>query len=371
MKPIASSAPLRLGLFATLLLATVPAQERPDGKLTRPMLVVLDKSAASASLLDPTTGEEHARLPVGVGPHEAATAGDGRTVVVTDYGTQKPGNTLTVIDAVDAKVVRTIELVREVPAADGEGAPEVQRFLRPHGVLFLDDDHVVVTSEAARKLIVVDVREGVVEDAIDTKAQISHMVALSPDKTRAYVANIGSGSVSVIDLDAREHVGVVATGEGAEGIAVHKTGEVWVANRAANTISIVDPESLEEIAEFECGAFPIRVTFTTDGSHALVSCAQAGTLEAWHVERRELAHEVAMDEAPIEDTTGDRLFAGAFDGSPVPVGVLVEPNGHFAFVANTQADIVTVVDLREWKIARRLKAGPQPDGMAWVPAASK
>jgi YVTN family beta-propeller protein len=52
----------------------------------------------------------------------------------------------------------------------------------------------------------------------------------------------------------------------------------------------------------------------------------------------------------------------------VPVGVLVAPDGKRAYVANTQADLVTVIDCVKWKVARRLKAGKEPDGMAYARA---
>ena len=75
---------------------------------------------------------------------------------------------------------------------------------------------------------------------------------------------------------------------------------------------------------------------------------------------------IRMDEEPIEDAEGERLFSGQFGQSPVPVGVLVRPDGREAFVANTQADVITVIDLRELRIARRLITRTEPDGMAWV-----
>ena len=50
---------------------------------------------------------------------------------------------------------------------------------------------------------------------------------------------------------------------------------------------------------------------------------------------------------------------------PVPVGILLEPDGKLAFVANTNADLVTVIDLTTWKIAGRLTAGKEPDGLGY------
>ena len=74
-------------------------------------LIVLNKSAASAWLLDPQTGEARAQLRVGDGPHEAAVSPDGKIAVVANYGIRgKNGNSLTVIDIPSRKVTATIDL---------------------------------------------------------------------------------------------------------------------------------------------------------------------------------------------------------------------------------------------------------------------
>lgn len=328
--------------------AAPTSPEDPAGP--RALLCVLNKSEASATLLDPRTNETVATLPVGEGPHEAATSPQGDIVVVCNYGAREPGHTLTVIDVREREVVRTFDL----------------GYHRPHGIVFTPDgERVLVTTEQERKLLVVDPRAGAVEAAIDTGQAVSHMVALGPEGRLAFVANIGSGSVSVIDLTERRTVRVLPTGAGAEGIAVHPTrGEVWVTNREADTISVLSIERLEKVADIPCASFPIRVAFTPDGERALVSCARSGDVAIFDVAMREESRRVPMRATPLE--AEGRLFSG-FEGSPVPVGVLIEPTGRFAFVANTNADLVSVIDLETEEVVRRLTAGREPDGMAWVP----
>lgn len=337
-------------------------------------LLVLNKAEGTVSLLDPDSGAIRATVEVGRGPHEAAVSPDGKTAVVCNYGQSRPGSTLSAIDVVAGKTTKTIDLVDPEPAAP---AAEPRRFHRPHGIAFLDDRRVVVTAEAERRLLIVDVERGVVEAAIATRAETSHMVALAPGGKRAFVANIASGSVSVLDLDARAHVAVIETGAGAEGIAVHPTRpECWVTNRDADTVSVIDTEALAVVGEIACGSFPIRVQFTPDGAHALVSNAKSGAVAVIDVAARRIVREVAMGVdavADAADATADaaagagRVFGGQFGDSPVPVGILVRPDGAVAWVANTQADIVTVIDLATWTVKGRLRAGREPDGMAWSP----
>jgi YVTN family beta-propeller protein len=320
-------------------------------------LIVLNKSEATASLIDPGSTREVARVRTGDGPHEAAVGGDGRLAVVGNYGTRSTaGSTLTVFDVGTAEVIRTVELRR------GETT-----YHRPHGIAFLDSRRIVVTCEAEQSVLVVDVEAGRVERAIPTDQRVSHMVALSRDGGRAFVANIGSGSMTVLDLNRGVKLADVATGAGAEGIAVSPDGEqVWVTNRAEDTVTVVDAVSLEVLATLEAPSFPIRAAFTPDGRHVLVSLARSGEVAVFDAAKRSLTRRISM-EARAGDERDQRLFGDRFGDSPVPIGILIPPDGARAYVANTNADVVTIIDLEDWKLAGRLTAGKEPDGMAWSP----
>jgi YVTN family beta-propeller protein len=65
--------------------------------------------------------------------------------------------------------------------------------------------------------------------------------------------------------------------------------------------------------------------------------------------------------------TEGRLFGEKFGKSPVPIGILMHPDGKRAFVANANADAVAVVDLGSWAVTGTLLAGREPDGMAYSP----
>lgn len=316
-------------------------------------LIVLNKSDASASLINPATGETVRTLEVGEGPHEVAVSPDGRTAVVAVYGVREPGHTLVVIDIPAGTIAKTIDLTD---------------YHRPHGIMYMPDgERVVVTAEAERSLIIVNVATGEVESAINTDQDISHMVALTPDATTAYVANIRSNSVSVIDLEARELKTVIPTDLGAEGVAVAPDGRsVWVSNRAADNLSIIDPTTNTVVTTITCATFPIRVMFTPDGRHLLVSNARSGDVTVFHAgERREVARIAIKDEAVDEDEQSRRLFGRTFGNSPVPIGIVVQPDGRRAYVANSNSDTVVVIDTSTWTVVDRFTTGREPDGLGW------
>ena len=203
--------------------------------------------------------------------------------------------------------------------------------------------------------------------AVETAQEISHMVAATDDGRRAFVANIGSGTVTVVDLEAGEKITDIATGEGAEGLALTPDGrELWVGNRASDTISIIDPADLTIRETLPCPGFPIRIAFTPDGRRALVSAARSGEVVVFDASTRQEVVRARLDLGNAPDASR-RLFGDRFGESPVPVGLVTSPDGQRAWVAATQADAVVVVDPAGLEVRDLLKAGREPDGMAYSP----
>lgn len=350
----------RLSAVGSLLAALACAPAAPSSAAgpvgADPLLVVLNKGAASASFVDPRTGATVATVPTGDGPHEIAVSPTGTRAVVTNYGGATPGSTLTVLDLATRRVLRTVDL-----------AP----LTRPHGVAWLPDGrHVVVTLEADSLVAVVDVDgaagAAAVVARIPTRQAGSHLLALSRDGAFAYVANIGDGSVTMLDVAGGYVVRTVRTGAGAEGIAVAPDGALWVTNRGANTISVLDAETLAPLDTLASADFPIRVAFTPDGGVALVTNARSGTLRLFDALERDTVATVVL---PIDSTRtrGTMLGAEFGRGTGVPIGVLASPDGRRAYVANANADLVTVVDLRSRRVVGYLPTGREPDGLAWAP----
>jgi len=345
------TSPMKNRLHPTVLLPAMLLAVSAPSFVQADTLVVLNKSEATASLIDLDSGEVRATLPTGNGPHEAAVSPDGRHALVGNYGTrEKPGSSLIVIEVPTAKVVKTIDL--------GE-------YRRPHGLLWLPDGRrALVTAEDNRALLLIDVEKGVVENSFATEQDVSHMVEVALGGTRAFVANIGSGSVSVIDLEKGTKIRTITTGAGAEGITASVDGrEIWVTNRSADTVSVIDAESLEILAQIPCASFPIRAKATPDGKHVLVSCARTADIAVLDVASRKEVRRIPQDLRAVD--TGDRLFGDQFGESSVPIGIVIHPNGKKAWIAHTNADVVAEIDLETWKIVRLLEAGREPDGMAY------
>lgn len=313
-------------------------------------LLVGNKSADAVWRLALEDGRKLGEVASGEGPHEIAVSPDGALALVTDYGRGEAGNTLTVIDLASGKAIRSISL--------GDHG-------RPHGVRFVPDGRrAVVTTEGSNSLVVVDVGEARIDRAIEVGDGGGHMVALADDGSIAYVSKIAAGTVSRVDLAAGTKTREAPAGTGAEGIAVAPDGAVWVTNRAEDTVTVHDPDTLEIRATLASAGFPIRVVFTPDGLHALVTNARAATLAVFDASSRERIATVALapDDAEYQETLLGR--------DALPIGVIADPHRPRAYVAISGADRIAVVDTRTWKVIDHWQTGREPDALGVVASQS-
>lgn len=311
---------------------------------------MLDKADGVLRVIEPNSGVLKDSYPTGRGPHECAASPDGEVLVVCNYGDQQPGSTLSVFDLRERRLRATIDL-----------APHQ----RPHGIAFLSQRRVLVTSETSKAVLEVDLIGERVTRALDTGAAGSHMLALAPDGEHVYTANIHAGTVSMIDVESGKLVASVATGKQPEAIDVTPDGaEVWVGHNADQKLVVLDARTLERRGEVPCASLPIRLTSTRDGKHVLVSCAFSNEVAIVdRAERRELAR-VALPKR-AEPAAGG-LPPGVDPHVSVPVGILVEPKNRYAYVALNAADQVAVIDLEKRAVVRTFTTGRQPDGMSWI-----
>jgi YVTN family beta-propeller protein len=318
-------------------------------------LLVVRKSADALDFVDPGSGLKLASVALGHAPHEVSVSPDGRLAVVSNYGTkERPGSSVSIVDLEQPRELRRIDL-----------APHT----RPHGVDWYAPDRIAVTTEGSRSLLLVDPLAGRVVAAIATDQDVSHMVDVSPGGQQAWVANIGSGSVSAIDLDGDRLTlrGTVPTGKGTEAIAVRPQGtSVWAAARADGTVVAVDAESREITQHWELPGVPIRLAFAPDGSRAYATRAGAGDIVALDAATGTIVAQRKVD-VPLAPDAAQRPFAGLAPGSPLPVGLLMAPDGRSLYVAATMADRVVQLDARTLEVVRTVEVDGEPDGLGLTP----
>jgi len=329
-----------LVLVALLLAASIEAAQDVRGTL-----LVANRTGGSISLFDLTSGVEMARVAIGPAiPHEVGVSPDGRLALTGEYGpNDAPGRHLVVIDVAEGRLVGRIDL-----------GPKS----RPHSVVFLPDGRrAVATLEQSDRLALVDVVDRRVLGTFPTGGREGHMVRLSADATRAFVTSRGAaGTLSVISLAGEAPPVVIPTGEGAEGLAVTPDGrEVWVVNRVARTISIVDTGSLKVVHTIEVPPDARRAEISPSGRvlvpHGGTDAAPAQVLSVYNAKSRALVQRLALHEG--------RKGSGGFG---------IHLAGERAFVSDRLDRALFTTDLGDVKVRRMLTTGhDDPDGLAVSP----
>lgn len=299
-------------------------------------LLVGNKAENSLSFINLETGKETARRDTGDQPHEIAISPDGRLAAVVSYGGQS-------IDVFDIKAQEKIETVNLSPNK------------RPHGILWLDDGRIIATTEGSDSIAIVSPPTGEEQQrevsAISTGQKGSHMLVITPDKSRAFVTNMQSGTLSVLDLNSMKKIKDLPAGTEPEGLAITPDGEtIWVADRQGNMLRVFDAQSLEELSAIETGSFPIRVAISPDGQTAVTSNLGDGALGIFDVATR-----TAKDDIVVSGSAEARQ-----------VTILFSPDGRKLYAAETGPDTVAEIDMSAGTVLRRFKVGADGDGLGII-----
>lgn len=316
-----------------LLLAEAPltlSAQSPEGSTGT--LVVLNKGESTATFVDVASGSIIATFPTGEGPHELAMTSDGRRAVSTDYG---GGNSLTVFDIENPRVLRTIDL---------------SEYPRPHGAHFLPGDSILaVTSEASRNVVLVAPFRGEVVEAISTGAGGSHMVAVTGDGSTLYTGDMGDATVSRLDVASGEKTRSYGVPAEPEAITVNREGsEVWVGSNAEGLVSIVDTESGEVDSALTGFGWPYRILIVEEHDLVVIPDLRRNRVRFVDYDGRT---DIETLELPGEG----------------PQGVALTDDRSTLFLSLSQAGQVAVIDLDRLEIVRRIVVGPTPDGVGWSP----
>lgn len=172
-------------------------------------------------------------------------------------------------------------------------------------------------------------------------------VALSADRTRAYVTAPETGELIELDTVRRTVSRRLKVSGGPLGVAAHPSrAEVYVADWYAHKIVIVDGTTLTAVAEVTVGQSPSGLAVTPDGTK-LVSADR----DSNQISIVDLATRTVVAVVPV----GAR-----------PFGVTISADGATASTANVASNDVSVVDLATRALVGTVKVGHRPYAIAFA-----
>jgi YVTN family beta-propeller protein len=303
-----------------------------------PTLFVAAKRGNTLSKVDLATGKEVLRLPSCTNPHELATSPDGHHVALACYG----GRTVDIFRTDTLAKVASIDL--------GDNA-------RPHGIVWHASGDLYATAEGRKSIFwlrnpLAETRE-LFEYA--TGKEGSHMLAVSPDARTAWTTDLGSRTVTRVDLRTRRAPLSVTVGEEPEGIALAPDGAtLWVSARGSDQAFALDPQTMEVRSTIATGRFPLRIAIRPQGDIAVTSDLEDGGLSV-------------IDTATAKVIRSIPVSSPAEAQDHFQVTILWSKDGKRIYVAETASNTVAEVDFASGTVLRRLPGGEGGDGMAILP----
>jgi YVTN family beta-propeller protein len=344
---------IRLLLYCLLMLFLVIAATRyfvriPSYSIkTTGKLYIVNKISRNIEVFDLSTGNEVAEIPIDLESHEAAALYGQNKVVVTNYGTvDRDRNRIKVINTKTNKIEKTIHLKGNA---------------RSNGIVaFPEANKVVIIDYSSNHLSILNVENNTIEKQIQTKQKMSNLVVLHPNKAIAYVTNKESNSVSVIELDKNKVIKIIPCGWGTESLDITPDGsEVWATNTKESSITIINTTTNQVIKTLRSGKDPLKLKFSVDGKHCLVTNAGDGTIAVYNQKSK---NKIKTIHIHGKSTILERILYH----TPYPVNILMHPNGLYAFVANSNANKIEVIDMRTFTIVSTIGTGKIPDAMVFV-----
>jgi YVTN family beta-propeller protein len=170
-------------------------------------------------------------------------------------------------------------------------------------------------------------------------------VAASPDGKYVYVANSGSGTVSVLNQVTLATVATVPVGVGPNGIDVSPDSAfVYVANSTDNTVSVIAAASNTVVATIPVGSYPLGLAVSPDGTRVYAANMYSNTVSLIQ--------------------TSDNTVVGSVAGFSYPFGVAFTPNGAYAYVSNYTGNKVSVIRTVDNTVSGTVSNITWPQGVA-------
>lgn len=336
MRCLPFALPLIVGLSAMPASFEPPATPAPASGV----LLVANKGDQTLGIVDPEAGRQVATVAEsGITGHEVIATPDGKLAFVPIYGNSgvgqpgTDGSNIDVVDLASRKVVGKIDF--------GHG-------VRPHCPLMGPKDGLLyVTTEIDQTVSVIDPHSLKIVGTIPTGQAESHMLAISPDGKRGYTTNVGLGTISVLDMENRKKLAVIAVASVIQRISLAPDGKLaFTSDQKEPRLAVLDTATQQIKTWIPLPGFGYGTAPTPDGRWLVVAVRTANKVAVIDLSTMKVAQVIDVPAAPQE--------------------VLMRPDGQVAYVSCDASHKIAAIRTSDWKIDKMIDAGPGADGLAWA-----
>jgi YVTN family beta-propeller protein len=253
---LAAARLLGVGLVVVMFLLARPARAEPPA-------VEVQEVAATGSM-----------------PKGATLSHDGTRFYVTNFG-QRDTKNVTIFDAQTLAIIDQFD----VPGIICESA------------ISIDDKTLFISNFSRSSVMFVDLATRKVTHEIKTGAHPKILVA-SPDGKSVFAANWMGNSVTQVDVATGTVVRTLEVGKQPRGMAMSKSGILYVANFYGDSIDVFEGKDLEKTHRVPVCKCPRHLALSPDDKTLYISCLNFSQLHAMNVATESVEHRVQIGTAP-------------------------------------------------------------------------
>jgi YVTN family beta-propeller protein len=303
-------------------------------------LLVANKGDHTLGIIDTAAGRQIATVPEdGITGHELIASPDGKRAFVPIYGNSgvghagTDGSLLRVIDLTSRKIVGTVDF--------GHG-------VRPHCAMIGPKDGLLyVSTELDNSISVIDPKTLKILHSIPTDQSESHMFCISSDNKRAYTANVGPGTVSVLDIPSRKTIATIPISKVTQRISISPDDKwVFTSDQITPQLAVIDTSKNAIAKWIEMPGLGYGSAPTPDGRFLVIALSNKNKVAVIDLKTMSVTTTLDVPKAPQE--------------------TLVRPDGQEAYVSCDASKQIAVIDTKSWKVEKLIDAGPGADGLAWA-----
>jgi len=270
-------------------------------------ILAVEEMLGRVTILSADDPQRRVSIPVGFKPHEIVVSPDGKLACVSNFGLNDadnrsgtPGDTVSVIDIVHARVRTELHLPEGLKAPHGLG------FRPQHG------EELFVNAEQGDQMLVFDLPKAQIKRTFALPAGV-HNFVFSSDGSELY-AFASAGSVYRIDPDSGRVQSTRDFGAPVRGLAWTHDGRQLIAS-VKGEILILEPSDLATVKQFPLPGAPqpFYSAASADGREIFVPSVFDGSV-----------HVLDADDGAVRQT----LTVGT------PLRVMISPNPDLAYVGN-------------------------------------
>ena len=261
----------------------------PDGR----RMYAADRDLPKVIVFDTVTNVPIAQIPIGNGPISVAITPDGTRVYATNQFDGTVSVIATATNQVVGTIATGAEPIWVTFSANGARAyvsnqvsgtlsvvatasnsviATIPGFCNPFHSAFAHGGRLLfVSSQCDSTVKVVDTATNLVINSIPV-GPLPRGIAFSPDGRRAYVANFAGNAVDVLDVASQTNLGVpITVGTSPWGLAMAPDGKAYVANFGDGTVSVIDSSTNSVVVTLPARSNPEDVTLSSRAQPLILS----------------------------------------------------------------------------------------------------